>query len=271
MADNNDTLYLQTNRLRTAQSTYRWEITPQNIQAAGLEAYLKDNFTNTTTPVSLTANTVINFTVNSNTASTAANRFSIVFKNNAALPVTVTQLKAYQKNNNINVDWTTVQEQNIAAYEVEKSNDAQQFIQLTTVQAKGNNNNTNNTYSTTDATPQTGNNYYRIKVVEKNGSYSYTQVVRVTIDATGNGQITVYPNPIKNSSMNVQLQNMEKGKYILQLISQTGQLVQEEQLEHNGGSGSQTIMLGKHISSGIYQLKLIDVKGKVYQQRIVKE
>lgn len=71
--------------------------------------------------------------------------------------------------------------------------------------------------------------------------------------------------------MNVQLQNMEKGKYTLQLISQTGQLVQEDQIEHNGGSSSQTILLSKHISSGIYQLKLTDVKGKVYQQRIVKE
>ena len=271
LADNNDTLFIQTNRLRTAQGTYRWEIAPQNIQAAGMEAYLVDNFTNTTTAVSLTSNTTISFAINSNPASQTSNRFSIVFKNNAALPVTITQLKAYQKGNGINVDWTTTQEQNIANYVVEKSNDTQQFNQLSTIQAQGNNSNTSSNYTTVDANPQTGNNYYRIKIVEKDGSSRYTQVVRVTIDKTGNSQLTVYPNPIKNSSMNMQLQNMDKGKYTLQLINQVGQIVQEEQIEHTGGSGTQTIQLNKNISNGMYQLKLIDARGKIHIQKVVKE
>lgn len=52
----------------------------------------------------------------------AADRFMRVFKASAVLPVTLTSVKAYQKDgNNIAVEWQVAQEQAIKQYEVEKS------------------------------------------------------------------------------------------------------------------------------------------------------
>lgn len=60
------------------QQQYAVEFVPQNLQTAGLEATLEDSYLKTKTPVSLETNTVVNFTVDANPASAAANRFKIV-------------------------------------------------------------------------------------------------------------------------------------------------------------------------------------------------
>jgi len=63
---------------------YEFEFVPFKLNAAGLEAYLEDNFRNTLTPVSLDNTTRIRFEVINNTGSFASDRFRVVFvqKNN---------------------------------------------------------------------------------------------------------------------------------------------------------------------------------------------
>lgn len=58
---------------------YQFEVLPANFTAITLSAYLKDSYLNTFTPVSLTGDTKINFTITADPASSASNRFSIVF------------------------------------------------------------------------------------------------------------------------------------------------------------------------------------------------
>ncbi|GMV77094.1 MAG: hypothetical protein AMXMBFR79_02300 [Chitinophagaceae bacterium] len=75
-----DTLFLQIANLKAAQSSYRWVMAPQNFATDGnLVAFLEDAYTGSRKAVSLTDSTTINFTVNNNAGSTAANRFRIVF------------------------------------------------------------------------------------------------------------------------------------------------------------------------------------------------
>jgi len=75
-----DTLFLQIANLKAAQSNYRWVMAPQNFATDGnLVAFLEDAYTGSRKAVSLTDSTTINFTVNNNAGSTAANRFRIVF------------------------------------------------------------------------------------------------------------------------------------------------------------------------------------------------
>jgi hypothetical protein len=57
---------------------YRFEVLPANFPGV-LTPYLKDNFLNTQTEINQTGATIINFTVSTDAASKAADRFSIVF------------------------------------------------------------------------------------------------------------------------------------------------------------------------------------------------
>lgn len=245
-------------------------LTAENFNAPGLEAFLVDAFTNALTPIGLTGNTTINFTVSSNTATTAANRFKIVFRNATALPVNITNIKAQQKNNDVQVQWTTVNEQNIDSYEVEKSSNAINFKKLETVLS--NSTQPNNTYTVVDASVPTGTFYYRIKIVEKNGNNYYSKIVKITIGKNTNANIVnVYPNPVKGNTLQLQLMNVEQGEYVVRIINTQGQVVQQSTLQHTGGSATTSIVLSKAIAAGNYQLEMTSEKGVRIVQKMIKE
>jgi hypothetical protein len=59
-------------------------------------------------------------------------------------------------------------------------------------------------------------------VIEKSGAVKYSEVVKVSI-AEGKGSITVFPNPIQDNLVKVQLTNIEKGRYSAVLYNTSGQ------------------------------------------------
>ncbi len=265
----NDTLFLKIGNLRAAQANYRWVIQPEFLNLPGLTAFMEDAFTNTSTPISLTAATTINFTVSSNAASIVSNRFRIVFKVSAALPVTITQFKAQQKGNNVQLAWNTVNELNIHHYEVEKSTNAQQFTAIAKVMSTSTNN--TNQYEAFDANVETGTLYYRLKITEKDGSFNYSKIVSINIGKSGINNFTIFPNPVKGNTIGLQLNNVEKGKYAVKLINSAGQVIYQSILQHNGSSASDQIILSNTVPAGRYQLELSTEKGIRMLQTLIKE
>src|SRR6476620_4996730 len=172
------------------------------------------------------------FSLTSDPASSAPNRFTIVFKASKALPVVVTDIKASLKDKAVKVEWTSHTETNIDRYEIERSEDGQNFVKQGVVDAKGNNS-TTQLYEWLDQSPLTGRNLYRIKVVEKSGEVKYTAIVKVEIARTA-GSITVYPNPVKGNRFTINLKNMEKGRYIVMLYNNAGQVVFNTIINHDG-------------------------------------
>ena len=234
------------------RQSYYLRITGSNFPPQ-VTAYLKDQYLQKTIPVDLSSTASIPFSIDSAvSASYADNRFSIIFKTGSALPVTLTNIKAYQKNDGVQVDWTAEAEINIKAYEVEVSIDGLQFTKAATVAVKDNSSGTGN-YTWFDADAAAGNNFYRIKIMEKTGAVKYSTVARVNI-ADEKSRLTVFPNPIKDNLVNVKFNNMEKGSYSAALYNDAGQKLYNITIEHNGRSINHTILLSKSISKGIYTL-----------------
>jgi hypothetical protein len=265
LANDGDTMFLAFTN--TQLKTYEFNIQPANFNAPGLAAYLVDSYTSASIPLSLSSNTTYQFTVTSATGSWAANRFMIVFKNTGVLPLIFTSIKAYAKNAaNIQVNWSVSNESGITAYEVERSVDGVNFTKVATVTAIGSIN-----YGWLDAHAVNGSNYYRIKSMGA-GASSYTSIVMVNLGISGDGNILVYPNPLTGSTFTVQLNNMDKGSYTLNLYSQQGQKVFSHLLQHTGGSAAETIHLNKALTPGIYQLELVGTnkEDKKVQNIVIK-
>ena len=119
LIDTYDTAFMNLAQMRAY--TYKFDFMPSNMQAAGLGAFLQDAYTNTESAISLSANSAYQFVVNTDAGSFAANRFRIVYRPIVPLPVNFNGIKAYQKQNSIQVEWTVSNEINISKYEVEKS------------------------------------------------------------------------------------------------------------------------------------------------------
>ncbi len=170
------------------------------------------------------------------------------------LPVTLTNVKAYQANAGVQIDWTTQQESNIEKYEVEKSNNAQQFSYLASVPAKGNSS-VILKYNLFDPNPFAGVNFYRIKTIDKSGQATYSEVIKLNI-SRGVTMLTVYPNPVKGNTIVLQMNNLQKGNYNITLSNKIGQTIITKVIAHAGGSATQTIEPGKVLAEGVYQLRL---------------
>jgi hypothetical protein len=172
------------------------------------------------------------------------------------LPVSLTNLKAYQKGNNIQVDWQALNELSISHYEVEKSINGTSFISIATETAHNNGLPVNN-YTAIDTKPVQGNNFYRIKALDKSGRVIYSIIVKVNMSG-GKTSIAVMPNPIPNRMLNVQLNNLNAGRCNLMLYNILGQPVLKKTIEHTGGNASQQLTLPSTIARGVYVLKLFN-------------
>jgi ELWxxDGT repeat protein len=264
LIDNNDTLFLTLSGMRIQD--YRFAINGSNFaNDANLSAYLKDKFLGTETAINLSGTTEYNFAVTADNNSKAADRFMVVFRSNASLPVTLTNVKAYQQNSGINVEWNTQSESGMLHYEVEKSTNGSNFAKVNTTAAKSG---AANTYNYFDATPNNGANYYRIKAISLNGEVKYSSIVVVRLNSKSSN-ITLYPNPVKGSTIQLQVSNVEKGNYSVTLFNQLGQQVMNKTINHIGGSSNQTVELGI-LASGVYELRLSNGT-TVITQKLIKE
>jgi len=263
-----DTLFLKLTG--TTARDYQFQFVANNIQQQGFVGTLIDNYLGINTPINLYGTTNVNFSVVSGiTASGASNRFMIVFRPAGVTPVTFTTVKAYQKNTNIVIDWKVENELNIAQYEVEKSADGKSFTKVTITKSTGNNNSSVD-YNWLDTKPFAGNNYYRIKSVDRTGDIEYSQIVIVSTGNAGS-DISIYPNPIVNGLMQLHLQNQSLGKYNVHLINQSGQSLFTQSIEHQQNKETETVLLPNTISKGIYQLEIIKPNGiKITDELLIK-
>jgi hypothetical protein len=183
----------------------------------------------------------------------------------SALPVTLTGVKAYQQNNGIAVEWNTQSETDILHYEVEKSANGTNFSKINTAASKSG---TNNAYNFFDQSPISGANYYRIKMIPLNGEVKYSNIVVVKLNSKGTS-LVVYPNPVLDNSVQLQLSNWEKGNYNMTLFNQFGQQVLNRTINHIGGSSTQTVALGT-LAAGVYELRLSNGT-TVITKKLIKE
>jgi hypothetical protein len=186
---------------------------------------------------------------------------------NTPLPVVFSEFKAYQKEQAVTLAWKIVLEENTLKYEVEKSLDARVFTKIGEVIATGGSGTIN--YGFTDETPFAGNNYYRLKVLDLDATFTFTRILKVAIgEAASAGNF--YPNPVIGKSVNLELLNLPKGEYDLTLTNPSGQAIYTRKVSHTGGSTSQLITVPEQLSSGVY---IAEIKGgvtKVTKKLVIK-
>ncbi len=259
----NDTFYLNLSNMKV--QNYQWQLKMENMDQPGLTGFLEDNFTNTRTSLNLNGNNNIDFNVINAAASYAADRFKVVFAPAKILAVSFSNIRAYQQNTNVNVEWKVENEINIRQYEIEKSIDGNSYIKAGSTVAR---NTPASLYTWTDVEAATGYNYYRIKSVDVNGKIEYSKVVKVFI-ASAMQRITVYPNPIKEGIINIQLINQAKGTYAAKLVNANGETVLARKIDHDGSSSNKVINVQNIVARGIYSLEITTPEGKSVTNKLI--
>jgi hypothetical protein len=120
-------------------------------------------------------------------------------------------------NKNAIIEWVTASEQNVKELQVEKSTNGVDFVLFKTVIPTGTNSTTDNRYSIQDNLVFNGSNYYRLKIIDKDGSYIYSETKRLAFtDIENSIAINYFDNAFKIAIVN------NPGKYDLVVFDYAG-------------------------------------------------
>jgi endonuclease I len=108
----------------------------------------------------------------------------------SALPVDVLFFYGKLNGDKINLTWEVGTEINVDRYEIERSYNSSSYTTISTIKASGSK---DYVYSDDANTSRGRRVYYRIKKIDKDGSYSYTDVFSMQVPM--NTKFAVYPNP----------------------------------------------------------------------------
>ena len=87
-------------------------------------------------------------------------------------------------------------------------------------------------------------------------------------DIAGN-QLSVYPNPVTGRIVNIKLQQVQAGKYQLQLVSTDGKIVADKRIEHDGGAGTYQLNLNGSLPHGNYILRCSVGDQMISQEKLI--
>jgi hypothetical protein len=176
---------------------------------------------------------------------------------NSIVPVTYTMFTG-KKEGSVNIlSWQTATETNNTGFELQRSADGKEYSKLSFVNSKATNGNSNMalSYAYNDAKPLAGNNYYRLKQIDKDGKANYSNVVILKADKVNQIRIaSVYPNPVRNT-VNVQLVSPTNERVSLVITDITGKVLLQENTTLVAGDNIKQIDVS-NLSQGSYLIKV---------------
>ncbi len=125
---------------------------------------------------------------------TALTRLDITVNYTAPIPVEITSFKADVSGENIELTWETATETNNKGFEVERSSDNDNFTSIGFMDGNGTSAEAHS-YSFVDHNARAGKYYYRLKQVDFDGSFAFSEVVEVDFVPTEFSLGQNYPNP----------------------------------------------------------------------------
>lgn len=183
---------------------------------------------------------------------------------NIALPLTLLNFTGNLQNNKIILNWNTTEEINTRSFVIERSQNQSLGFTSVGIIAAMNTRGTHN-YSYTDNGLSTGTYFYRLKMVDVDGRFTYSKIVAIKMDGK-TITLQIAPNPAKNI-LNVQV-NGGNENATLQIIDITGRKVKEEKINLNGNT-SVSIDIN-NLQKGTYNL-VLKSKTKNEQKKFIKE
>lgn len=86
----------------------------------------------------------------------------------------------------------------------------------------------------------------------------------------GKPELSIYPNPVKNKTLNVQLNSLHKGKTSITIYNSIGQTVVNQSFNFDGGSLIKTVALPANCMKGIYTIVVNNNHEKLQQIMVVE-
>jgi hypothetical protein len=179
------------------------------------------------------------------------------------LPINLLDFQAVQQtDHSVLLTWQTAQEQNSHFIEVQRSGNAKDFASIGQVPAAGNSNLVKD-YSFADPSPLAGNNFYRLRLVDLDGSYTYSKILEVTATVSGQS-IEVFSNPF-HDQIGVRVRAEIPDKVVFTLTDILGRPYLQQSYGTLTGNNFFSLPTPAGMAAGVY---LLNVRGTNMNQTV---
>lgn len=181
-----------------------------------------------------------------------------------SLPVRLSYFDAKQNKEQIELTWATASEDNNSHFVIERSIDGTDFKAIATIIGNGTTSELIN-YSYIDDTPLTAHNYYRLKQVDFNGDYSYSDLVLVEFKLSDQIVFTSFPNPVSGKELSIRA-NITDGEYWVNIYNLQGMLIQSSAMQTSEKSINVELL-----HQGLYVLQIVTAQNEiVYNTKLIR-
>jgi hypothetical protein len=180
------------------------------------------------------------------------------------LPVTLQSFSAVRSGSNVLLNWTTATEINNRGFYVQRLQGSGEWQDLTFVPSAANGGNSSSVlqYSHSDLNMFSGVTQYRLKQVDIDGHFKYSEVRSVRSDNQGSRGMLIYPNP-SHGTVNLQFANVN-GQRDVMITDMAGRIVRQWR-----SVSAQNLQLSG-LTPGVYSVKVIDQRdGSQETERLV--
>ena len=191
-----------------------------------------------------------------------------------SLPVHLLTFTAQLQDKQTHLNWTVENEQNFDRYQIERSTpnnsvgtgNSKDFENIGSVKASHSrqytftDNNPTIQQTTPNTKPQTI--FYRLKLIDRDGQFSYSKIVSVKLPS--DNKFTISPNPAKDNIL-LQFSKTLTGKSTIEITDASGKAMLQKTVEANGSSLSVSTIA---FPSGTYTVRFVN-NGEEYLQKVV--
>ncbi|WP_229212865.1 T9SS type A sorting domain-containing protein [Dyadobacter soli] len=171
-----------------------------------------------------TGNNLIGFTYSiTDQAGATSTAVAYTIQTEGPMPVTLISFDARLEGQTVNLAWATSTEQNSMGFEIQRSGNAANWskVEFVTSLSPETGSSSKLDYIFTDTAPLKGTSYYRLKMIDFDQSFAYSQIRSVNGE---NGQsVTLYPNPVSTLLLIKNVPNERIGR--IRVLDLTGRAV----------------------------------------------
>ncbi|HEU5168121.1 MAG TPA: T9SS type A sorting domain-containing protein [Chitinophagaceae bacterium] len=182
------------------------------------------------------------------------------------LPMKLLSFTGKLQSENVKLNWSTSFEQNSKGFEIEKSLDGINFKKIGFVAGAGNSNSTRD-YSLLDPQRAVEFNYYRLKLVDIDNTFDYSDVVLVK-NSFGKQDVYLAGNPITNT-INIQFAKTPNGRVAVSIYDMKGSKIYDVTYNNYTQTSLQINSSRKLLAHGVYSVK-VETAGKIYDLKAIK-
>ncbi|MES1219663.1 MAG: T9SS type A sorting domain-containing protein [Bacteroidota bacterium] len=175
------------------------------------------------------------------------------------LPVKLLSFSGSYSGSATNLSWETEAEVNFDHYEIERSGNGTDFAYAGQVAAQAGGT-AKKQYGYTDNLSSVSGSmfYYRLKMVDIDGKFKYSNIILIRRDAKSINGISISPNPISgNSGTTLRMTAVSAGKIDLRVIDMSGKIVLQQQTRVSEGANSISVNNLNKLQSGIYTVQVL--------------